>query len=509
MERLSLGRKRHERAFGWPDDEVRYDPQGDRLLLTETAPRVILIWAVLAYAVFFGWWSLRKFNAYQAPGFDLGIYDQGLWLMSHLKAPYITLLGLNLFGDHASYILLALVPVYWVWSAPEALLVLQTLALAAGAIPLFLLARIVLRDAWLALLPSVAYLVTPALGWLNLENFHPDSFEISLLFSAFYLLARSRWRWFLVVVFLLLTVKEDVFLVVLPVGIYVALAHHRKVGLATSALAIGWFLVVFFILQPLFSDTTAGNLDAWRIPFGGPRGLLSTTARAPWEVIAYMTTPEKLKYVIQLFAPVLFLPLLTARWLIALPVLLFNLISTFWYQTNVRYHYTSLLIPVLAATAVIALGRLHGERMRRALAVCLLGAAIFSAYLWGPFPYSREAADLHDPQHPQVIASEEAVALIPADAVVAARDKFASHLTQREFIYKFPSPFSAESWGDESLKGQRLPMAEDVEYVLELPVHQSEQAMAVWAALPAEGFVKIYEKEGVVLLKRESSPAGR
>lgn len=509
MERLSLGRKRHERALGWPDDEVDYDPQDDHSLLNETVPRVILIWAILAYAVFFGWWALRKFDAYQAPGFDLGIYDQGLWLMSHFKAPYITLLGLNLFGDHASYILLALVPVYWVWSEPQALLVLQTLALAAGAIPLFLLARVVLRDAWLALLPSVAYLVTPALGWLNLENFHPDSFEVPLLLTAFYLLVRSRWRWFLVVVFLLLTVKEDVFLVVLPLGIYVTLAHHRKVGLVTSALAIGWFLVVFFILQPVFSDTTAGNLDAWRIPFGGPRGLLSTAVKAPWEVIAYMTTPEKLKYVVQLFAPLLFLPLLTVRWLIALPVLLFNLISTFWYQTNLQYHYTSLLIPVLAVTAVFALSRFRSDRMRGALALCLLCATVFSAYLWGPYPHSREAADLHDPQHPQVLASKEAVALIPPDSVVAARDKFASHLTQREFIYKFPTPFSADSWGDESLKGQRLPMAEDVEYVLELPAHQADSGAEAWAALPSQGFVRIYEKEGVVLLKREPSPAGR
>jgi len=79
-----------------------------------------------------------EFMAFQAPGFDLGIFDQGVWLLSRFKTPFVTLMGLNLFGDHASYIMMAMVPVYWVWPEPQALLVVQTLALAVGAVPLFL-----------------------------------------------------------------------------------------------------------------------------------------------------------------------------------------------------------------------------------------------------------------------------------------------------------------------------------------------------------------------------------
>src|SRR6266516_2246557 len=61
----------------------------------------------LAVAVFVGvfvaqTWALhRHFGTY---GFDVGIYDQGTWLLSRLRAPFVTVRGLNLFGDHASYI---------------------------------------------------------------------------------------------------------------------------------------------------------------------------------------------------------------------------------------------------------------------------------------------------------------------------------------------------------------------------------------------------------------------
>ena len=51
-----------------------------------------------------------RFDAFQQPGFDLGIFDQGIWLLSRFKSPFVTIMGLNLFGDHASYILLLLRP---------------------------------------------------------------------------------------------------------------------------------------------------------------------------------------------------------------------------------------------------------------------------------------------------------------------------------------------------------------------------------------------------------------
>ena len=94
-----------------------------------------------------------------------------------------------------------------------------------------------------------------------------------------------------------------------------------------------------------------------------------------------MLGAAKLKYLIQLLTPVFFLPLLTAGTLIVLPSILFNLLSTFSYQTNVRYHYTSLIIPVFAWAAIAYLRRVKDGRARdfgsrRALAVVILVASL-------------------------------------------------------------------------------------------------------------------------------------
>ena len=44
----------------------------------------------------------------------LGIFDQGVWLLSRLKDPFVTIRGLPLFGDHASYRLSAWPAFQWI-----------------------------------------------------------------------------------------------------------------------------------------------------------------------------------------------------------------------------------------------------------------------------------------------------------------------------------------------------------------------------------------------------------
>jgi uncharacterized membrane protein len=116
-------------------------------------------------------------------------------------------------------------------------------------------------------------------------------------------------------------------------------------------------------------------------------------------------------------------------------VILFNLLSTFSYQSNIRYHYASLIIPVFAWAAVFYMGRVRDPSSRKVLAVAVLLASLSAAYAWGPTQWSPESARFYDPRSAEARAAVEAVALIPEDAVVSARSRLATHLTHREQIY--------------------------------------------------------------------------
>jgi uncharacterized membrane protein len=480
----------------------------ERWFVADIGPRLLVILGVLLYAYYYGRFSLQKYDAFQQPGFDVGIFDQGIWLLSRFKDPFVTIMGLNLFGDHASYILLLFVPLYWIWPHVQLLFLGQTLALAVAAIPVYLIARRILHNSWLALLPALALLLNPALGWLNLENFHPDSFEVPLALFAFYFTTVRRWRPFIIMVVLLLLVKEDVALLVVPLGIYVALKHDRRVGFITADLGVVWFILTVFFLGPLFSGDSAGSLDAFRVPFHGWKGLMSTALTQPWEVLGYMLASAKIKYVIQSLAPLLFLPLFTWETLVVLPTILFNLLSTFAYQTNIRYHYTSLMIPVFAWAALTYLRRVKDFGARRALVVMVLLASVFSAYLWGPGDWSRQPSTRYDLNAPDIQAIAEAVTLIPADAVVACRSRISTHLAHRPQVYDFPTPFYASYYGDASMDRQRLAAADEVQYVLDMPDRLSDVGARVFLALQENaGFRQIYSKNGVVLLQRVTAAA--
>ncbi|MSV59539.1 MAG: DUF2079 domain-containing protein, partial [Actinobacteria bacterium] len=108
--------------------------------------------------------------------YDVGLYDQGIWLLSRFEAPFVTLMGRNLMGDHASLILFFVVPLYWLIPGTETLLALQAVVIAAGAIPIYFFARRVLNSSFLGFLFGVVWLVNPAVNGTNMENFHPDSF---------------------------------------------------------------------------------------------------------------------------------------------------------------------------------------------------------------------------------------------------------------------------------------------------------------------------------------------
>jgi uncharacterized membrane protein len=74
---------------------------------------------MLYYVWHFGRITSDVSRGYADSSFDIGLYDQGVWLMSRFHAPYVTQMGRNLFGDHTQFILVTLVPLYWIRPTPR------------------------------------------------------------------------------------------------------------------------------------------------------------------------------------------------------------------------------------------------------------------------------------------------------------------------------------------------------------------------------------------------------
>ena len=96
-------------------------------------------WALIAlvagYTSYFTRVTLEVHHGLGTSAYDYGLYDQGIWLMSRFESPFVTLMGRNLMGDHTSFILVFLVPVFWAFPSAGALFFAQSLAIAMFPTP--------------------------------------------------------------------------------------------------------------------------------------------------------------------------------------------------------------------------------------------------------------------------------------------------------------------------------------------------------------------------------------
>ncbi|MEJ7765819.1 MAG: DUF2079 domain-containing protein, partial [Acidimicrobiales bacterium] len=169
-------------------------------------PAVVLAGLVTVYVAVFGHLTWRQQANWASLGFDTGIYDQGMWLLSQGRDPFLTMRGMDYWGHHVALIGYLFSPIYWLGGGVQAVTLVHTTWVAAGAIPLWLLTRDRLQSAgsdgvavvrpWEALAVPAAYLLHPALHWVTWWLYHPDSMAITPLLFAWWLARTGRWWWF-------------------------------------------------------------------------------------------------------------------------------------------------------------------------------------------------------------------------------------------------------------------------------------------------------------------------
>jgi uncharacterized membrane protein len=442
---------------------------GARSRMRRAAPHGPVVVLAAGYAWYFARLSVAVHDGYGTFGFDLGIFDQGVWLLSRFHAPFVTVMGRDLFGDHTSFILLLAVPLYWVHDAPQTLLVLQAILLGGAALPIYALARHLLADSALATLLAFAYLCNPALQQGDLEQFHPEAFLTFTIAVAILAAVRSRRRLLWVAVAASLLVKEDTAALIVPLGLWVAWRRDRRLGADIAAGALAYTVVAYrVVIAELLGTTT---FYANRIPFGGTGGFVATMVRHPAKVATYLTSAGRPFYLWQLGCSSGWLWLISPE-VAAIGILTFteNTISTFGYMHMIDYHYTLPLVPVLALGTVWATARLATPARRRVATAAVSVAAVVSGALWGLGPFSVGTYPHRDPSGPAVAEINAVRAALPPDAVVSAFYAYLPHVDHRLRCYQWPTPFRARYWGLYTEEGRRLPFAGQVQYLF-LPTH--------------------------------------
>ena len=428
--------------------------------------------AVVASGIVFvgalGTVMLRTLHRFHVHAFDLGIFSQGTWLLSRFEWPFFsTIRGLPLFADHSSYILILLAPLYWLFPSSTTLVVVGLVAAVAVGPLAFSVARGAGAGPVLSAVTGVVALMQPALHWQIRDSFHPELLVVPLAVAAIALLQRNRDIWALGAVVLALTAKEDVGLLVVPLGLVVAwVMGKRRVGFTIAGLGAAAFLLNFLVLLPAWSPT-GELLYSYRYaalgdtPLSIVAGLL-TKPDAWWDVL---TDPVRIGYGVAL---VLSMPLavLAPRWLlVGLPTLLANIFTGHSYQFSIAWHYTAYLIVAVVLAAAYGAARAERWDHRRATTVAVGVMLVGAAVTWVITGPARAWAP-GDSDHPERIRA--VLAEIPDDAGVSAWTTFVPHLSERVTVNLFPNPFVEHNYGAQGgygALGSDVPDPTEVDYV--------------------------------------------
>jgi len=483
----------------------------------KTIALAMVVFAVFYYVIVFSIYSILLHRIFWTGAFDVGIFDQGIWLLSRLINPFVTVRGLNLFGDHLTLYDVLLAPLFWLWNSIDILYIIQAVLIAGGAIPLFLYAKERLQSNILAVSVALSFLLYPALQNMNLEQFHPEALTIFFMVFTLYFVLKDNFKLFYPFLILSLAGKEEVAFTGIFIGLFLVLFRKQfKHGWIVAGISLAWYLISSRILMPVFNGV--GVFSHQPITYSHWfQGMMSNLFN-PAYYFENIFHPESLRYYFNLFAPLVFIPLLGLQSLfLLLPSVAINVLSGAGYFRSVEYHYNYIQCAVIFFGLIEGLHVLKNQRFRaswlnqyKALflgVMILIFAGIFNANM-SKFPLGRQWGLIRQKfaalNSENVKIRQEALKLIPPSAKVSASYSFVPHLSHRKEIYMFPNPFKSVLWNHWFQEGKgEPPSAGHADYVIVDWSNLEKEDRLILSYLSASDRYKvIYQADPIVLLKK-------
>ncbi len=385
---------------------------------------VALFWVILVSLryLFFGFFD-----------WNLAIHTQIMnSLLRHDTA--LALMGRQHFlANHLNLIAFPLLPFYALARHPLFLLYLGVGSAVVAAACFYRLVQDVLPRPW-RFAALLVFLLYPALWHGILYEF--DFSVLSVAFWSLMLLSfrRERLPWSLFWCILALLCKEDAFLLGLGWGVYAALFTRIRLRWRAIFLLVpaAYGFLSFRLLIPFFS---AGKPYFYSFLFDGAG---SAFLQPPQMIYAKLSAGGS--YLYQLFAPVAFLPFLSASAVAFLPFCAMQLFSSNPSQQTVYFHYALVAIPFVFWGFLAGLRKLRAKNTPGLLAAVLVTCFLFEA---ASLPYDKIARSvrLAGPYSVRryVIAW---VRSMPAGARVVSGFRFLPLLVREHAAYAFHVLFS-------------------------------------------------------------------
>lgn len=423
---------------------------------------------MIAYTVIFSYFTILKHFAFRSGAWDLSCYEQCLWSAINTPKPFsytVEPFRGHYFAMHFCPILFLILPIYALHQTNETLLVLQSAVLALGALPLYWLTRDELKGRGIpALAVALSYLLYTPLHSINWWDFHIEAFVPALyLFMFYYFRRRELLKSFLFFTLTLMTIEfaSAMGLFFGVYGLIIVLSEYRRskksimkrilYPCGVIALSIAWYFIATEVMEALNPGSTGIFFGMyWGRDWGGNAvEIVVNVVTHPIQAWKYMlNSPDKIRYLLWLFSPVLFIPLFHAPLellFIAGPWLFASLLAHFiWFYDG---QYPGYVVAQVFIATVCGLRNLsaRGISVKKIvgslLAIALPSSVLLSPLGLGLYPHPGFSWRVERPKiGPHELALSEIVKLVPRDANVATLNHIFPHLCHNLNARTYPEP---------------------------------------------------------------------
>ncbi len=373
-----------------------------------------LVWAVVCAGLYTAV-ALVRFGRMEVASYDNAIFEEAIRGYAHGGWPIVPIKGegFNLLGDHFSPAIAVLAPFYRLFPYPETLLVAQVVLIALSV---FLVAAVSVRtlgSGWGSVV-AVAYGLSFGLQSGVIADFHEVALGVPLLAGAGAAFVEQRYRAVVGWSLPLLLVKEDLGLTVAAVGVALLLVGERRRGAVLAAVGAVATALVVLVLIPVARDGESGY--AYGLGGDGPLGALTDD-------------PGRKALTVLLTLAVGGVVAAASPWaVVAVPTLAWRFAADNPYYWGTDWHYSLLLMPVMAMAAVDVMRRVVWTRQ-----LALAGMGIVTALSLVPnpvlgSPLARYLDPDTDQQTERSRAGQRVLDLIPRGATVESDIGLINHL---------------------------------------------------------------------------------
>lgn len=404
------------------------------LPLTYSAPRKLALFIFLGAAGLFLCSGARLY-LFRSGAFDMGVFDQAVYLISQGETPNSSMLGYHILGDHASLALYPFSLFYMIWPNGYVLLVLQALILAAGAYPVWQLARLGNVSSNVAMAMVAAYLSFPLILTSNLSDFHPEVLVVPAFLMAILTARQNRRASFVLWIILALSTKEIISVTVAGFGLYLLLIEKRRFpGLFALVAGVLWFIIATKLIIPYFGNgKNPSGIWFYRYLGRSIGEILLNCITRPELWLRRFASVVTIKYLCFILVPIWWAvhPKSLAPLLAATPAILLNLLSSNPSQHGPFEQYMLPIIPFLFVVMVDAAANHRAWLARPApivtwsIAMVVLGVSARLVRIQNP----GETVDWQTISH-----VKQAVALVPPHGSVLTTFEITPHLCHRPTI---------------------------------------------------------------------------